>query len=531
MKKYLFLVLIILPVFLLGQVSSEETNIPGDSMPEEESEYPEGTQWGMGGAVGTVTIDNRTYSQIRLQPELQIGKFGIGLDIDLIIDAEGNVRKEDWDELQDYVNKFLYIRFAQRNDPFYFKIGSIPSYTLGNGLIFNNYSNMILYPSVKNVGGYIGVNTNISGLGFEAYSHNIRKNEILAGRVHIQPLAATNIPLLEKLRLGVNAGIDRDQNAKYEDKDGDHIPDIYDKFPKDKMRYLDTDNDGIADEDDIDIDGDGILDHPDYNPYIAQNFPGIEDIAQGYNLDIVIFPDTAAAYNKKDEILIYSADYQLPLIETDHFNLVNYGELAKIDGYGTGMIFPGFSSKFFIFDAKVEFRNFGDQFIPGYFDKQYDQQRAEVKYIVLEESGSQYWFLTTKESNLENVEASLGWFGYLRANLFDFIYPKIAYQDMYGKNNFLGKSLWGSITINPYMIPKLKEATIYYSQTNTNYINFRYLRNENAYISGRLVYSLSDNANLIGKYSEFYTDINCDGKIKGNDEVIESFTFGVEFQF
>jgi hypothetical protein len=164
MKKYLFLVLIILPVFLLGQVSSEETNIPGDSMPEEESEYPEGTQWGMGGAVGTVTIDNRTYSQIRLQPELQIGKFGIGLDIDLIIDAEGNVRKEDWDELQDYVNKFLYIRFAQRNDPFYFKNGSIPSYTLGNGLIFNNYSNMILYPSVKNVGGYIGVNTNISGL-------------------------------------------------------------------------------------------------------------------------------------------------------------------------------------------------------------------------------------------------------------------------------------------------------------------------------------------------------------------------------
>jgi hypothetical protein len=81
------------------------------------------------------------------------------------------------------------------------------------------------------------------------------------------------------------------------------------------MRYLDTDNDGIADEDDIDIDGDGILDHPDYNPYIAQNFPGIEDIAQGYNLDIVIFPDTAAAYNKKDEILIYSADYQLPLMK------------------------------------------------------------------------------------------------------------------------------------------------------------------------------------------------------------------------
>jgi hypothetical protein len=529
MKKYLFLVLILLPVILFGQAGYGEISIPGDPMWEEESETTEGTHWGMGGAVGAVTIDNQTYSQIRLQPELQVWKFGLGLDIDLIIDAEGKVRKEDWDEWQDYVNKILFLRFAQRNDPFYFKVGSIPDYTLGNGLIFNHYSNMTLYPQVKNVGGYVGINTHLSGLGFEAYTHNLHKNEILAGRVHFQPLAVTNIPLLEKLRVGVNVGIDRDQYGKYEDKDGDNIPDVYDKFPKDKNRYLDTDNDGIADNDDIDIDGDNIFDDPSVNTFVRDHFTVIEVL--DYELDMDVKPDIATAYTEKDEVLVYSVDYQLPLIESERFNLIHYGEIAKIDGYGTGMIFPGFSSKFFIFDARLEFRNFGDQFLPGYFDRQYDQQRAQVRHIISDGNGNQIWYLTTKEETLKDVESSLGWFGYLRANLFNIVYAKIAYQDMYGKHNFLGKSLWASVTVCPSIVPKLKEASVCYAQSNVNYINFKYPRNENANILGRLVYSISDNANLVGSYREYYTDINNDGKIKGKDEIIETFTFGVEFWF
>lgn len=107
-----------------------------------------------------------------------------------------------------------------------------------------------------------------------------------------------------------------------------------------------------------------------------------------------------------------------------------------------------------------------------FFDRQYDQQRAQVKHI--EEGGKQYWFLTTKEQTLENVESSLGWFGYLRADLFNIVYAKIAYQDMYGKNEFMGKSLWAGVTVCPSVVPKLQEASVYYTQTNVNYINFKY---------------------------------------------------------
>jgi hypothetical protein len=468
---------------------------------------------------------------VRLLPQINVGKLGFGLDVDLLIDSEGQVRKEDWDTWEDYVNKIYFISWARRKDPFYFKVGCIPDYTLGHGLIFDHYSNMLRYPEVKNVGAYVGINTPYSGLGFEAYTHNIHQNEILAGRVSVNPLALLEIPLLEKLKISANVGIDRNQYGKYEDEDNDKIPDVYDKFPNDANHWLDTDNDGIPDGMDIDINGNGIIDHPDYNSYVAQWFPEI--VAQnttGYVFDTSVLRDTVQAYPKDDDVLVYSMDYQIPLVEGDFFSLANYGEIAMIDGYGSGVIFPGFSSKFLIFDAKLEFRNFGEQFLPGYFDRLYNNQRSYVQYLE-RPTGGKEWSLATKEASLASIEPSLGWFGYLRANIYDMIYVKGAYQDMYGESTFLGKSLWASISVNPTMISKLKEATIYYSQTNVNYINFKYPRNNNSNVMGRLVYAISDNTNLVGRYSEIYSDLNGDGNIKGKDEVQEMFNFGVEFTF
>lgn len=531
MKKMFFVLLILLPVLLFCQAYTDEENVPGDPFFEEDPVYPESAEFGMGGVVGAVTVDNITYSQIRLRPQIEVGKFGFGLDVDLLIDAAGNVRKEDWDEWQDYVNKIFFISYGRRKDPFYFKVGSIPDYTLGHGLIFEHYSNMLQYPSVKNVGGYFGINTAISGMGFEVYTHNIHQNEILALRAHANPLGLMEVPLLEKLKIGVNLGIDRNQYGKYDDKDGDNIPDVYDKFPNNSSHWLDTDDDGIADNVDLDINGNGSMDHPSLNPYVESSFPGIAINYPDYPFDNDVTPDLAEAYPDADEIMVYSLDYQLPLIDTGTFFLDNYGEVAMIDGYGSGVIFPGFSSKFLIFDAKLEFRNFGSKFLPGYFDRLYDEQRSQVKYLDWDEDGRKHWSLVTKESMLNEIDPSLGWFGFLRANLYDTVFLKVAFQDMYGDDSFMGKSLWGSVTVNPRITPKLKEATIYYSQTNVNYINFKYPRNFNAHVLGRLVYSISENTDLVGRYSEYYNDLNSDGIIKGKDEVLEVITFGVEFTF
>lgn len=531
MKKHLLIVLALLPLLLFAQAFTDEENVPGDPFFEEEPDYPETAQWGMDGVVGAVTVDGITYSQVRMQPQIKLGKFGFGLDIDLLIDSEGNIRREDWDDWQDYVNKIFYVSFARRKDPFYFKVGGIPDYVLGNGLIFDHFSNMLRYPNEKNVGGYVGINTPYSGLGFEAYTHNIHKNEILGLRVHANPLGLTEAPLLSKLKLGVNFGTDRNQYAKYDDKDGDNIPDVYDKFPDSGGFWLDSDDDSIPDDVDMDLNGNGSIDHPSFNPYVDASFPDIDILYPDYPFDTDVIPDSAEAYPDPDDVKVYSFDLQLPLIDTEALNLTTYAEIAKIDGYGSGFTFPGFSSKFLIFDAKLEFRNFNDQFLPGYFDRLYEEQRSQVKHMEDDLSGRQHWSLVTKESTLETVTSSLGWFGYMRANIYDFIFFKLAYQDMYGKDQFMGKSLWSSLTVNPKQIPKLKEATIYYSQTNVNYVNFRHPRNENAHLLGRLVYAISENTDLVGRYNEYYNDLNEDGKIKGKDEILEVLTFGVEFTF
>ena len=126
---------------------------------------------------------------------------------------------------------------------------------------------------------------------------------------------------------------------------------------------------------------------------------------------------------------------------------------------------------------------------------------------------------------------SLGWFGYLRGNLWNFAYLKVAYQDMYNKEHTKGKSLWGKLTLMPQKFPKLKEASLYYAQTDVNQVDLKNWRNEQAEVSGRLVYGYNDSYNVICKYSEYYTDLNADGVIRGKDEIVESITFGVEFQF
>ncbi len=525
MKLSLFFLLALIPLMAFAQ--GLQHTIPGDPGMDDGAGYSDG--FGMSGVVGAISMDGETYSQVRLRPELGFGKFGFGLDIDFLFDANGDLIKENWEDWQDYVDKIFFIRYGTREDPFYAKAGCFSSYVLGHGLIFDHYSNVLRYPAEKQVGAYVGVNTFFSGIGVEAFTHNIHKNEIIAGRLHGNPLHYTQLPYLENLKIGINVGVDRNQHGKYPDRDKDAVPDVYDAFPNDSNYWLDTDGDGIPDQIDFDINGNGIIDHPSMNPWVAENLPDIHEIYPNTEFDLDVYPDSVTKYKHWREIRVFSVDYSIPLVSNPIFHLDHYGEYAKIDKYGSGIIFPGFSSKFSIFHAKFEFRNFSDQFLPGYFDRLYDEQRSEVR--IEQVGGRNVYSLETKEQFLITSRASMGWFAYLSADIMQFGNVKMAYQDMYGSRMNTGKSLWASVSANPPDVLRLKEAGITYSQTHARYIDFLNPRNSNAALSGRLIYALSSNADLIGRYSEIYTDTNRDGKIQAPDEVISSMSFGVEFRF
>jgi hypothetical protein len=533
MTKCLGLLILIVPALLCAQSLNDKYMFPGDeTWVEPTYGVSDSLDFSMGGMLGAVTIDGVAYSQVRLMPELAFWKIGLGLDIDLMFDSRGKLRTDNWDSWQDVVQKVLYFRYADRRDPFYLKAGCIPDYTLGNGMIFDDYSNMLRYPLVKEVGGYFGVNTKFLGAGVEAYTHDYAINDIIAGRLFFKPLSFMDKAFLKDLKLGVNVGADRNKTGKYPDADGDGYPDVYDKFPNDRSHWLDTDDDGLADDEDIDLNGNGILDHPHQNPYVNLVFPDIAVIYPNYPFDTHVVPDSAVQYLSYKPTWIFSTDYELPLIQGDAFSLNHYSELATIKDYGSGLIFPGFAAKFSIFEAKLELRHFGEKFLPAYFNNLYDEQRARVMYseLTLADSNRVY-SLTFKHDLLDGIKASTGWFGYLKANLANVAYIKMAYQDMYGEQVDTGKSLWGKLTATPQMIKGLKEASVYYSQLNVPYVDFKHLRNENSQLAARIVYKVTDTADLICKYTEYYNDLNADGRIRGKDEIIETFTFGVEFGF
>ncbi len=551
MKTTVLLALYILPLMALAQVDTGGTFQNGfdefssfDSIDSTESVNE--VNYGMDGVFGFVNIDNETYSQVRLMPEITFGKIGFGLDMDILIDNNGRIRKDDWDEWQDYLYKVLYLRYGDREDPVYFKIGNIRDYTMARGMIFSRYSNMLLYPSVRNLGGFVGFNSSILGLGGEVYTHNIYKNEILSGRVHAKPLSVLDTPLIMDLKIGINIGYDRNVYAKYKDSDGDGIPDVYDEFPNDRRIWLDTDGDGFPDYPfpgdlaypdiiyDLDIAGLGFIDHPNDNPYVGIVFPDILDLFppsddRPYNTGFS--RDYATPITKSKDILIYGIDYRIPLIDNKELYLYNYGEFAQINGYGHGLIFPGFGADFSIFNVLMEFRNFGDRFKPGFFDHVYDDERCQVDYEHDSTHNRNVYSLRGKESILDEYKSSWGWYGSVLANIQEMLYFKVAYQDMYGENVRTGKSLWAGLKVIQDYIPRLAEASISYSQRNVHFIDFGRLRNTAAQIDGRLTYSITSDARLIGKLMQRYVDINNDGYIRGKDEVINTITFGVEFRF
>ncbi|GIS54141.1 hypothetical protein Ct9H90mP29_11830 [bacterium] len=97
-------------------------------------------------------LDGVLYNQLALRPEINIWKVGIGLDLVLYVDNEGNMRNEEWDIENDpglLLDKILYVRYGRVTDPVWIKYGSIEGKTMGYGGLMNSYSNMMEFPTVR----------------------------------------------------------------------------------------------------------------------------------------------------------------------------------------------------------------------------------------------------------------------------------------------------------------------------------------------------------------------------------------------
>ncbi len=258
-----------------------------------------------------------SWSKLAFQPELSIGKFGIGLDLLLRfkLASDGTtgfqLYEPDWvpqagQTIFDvYLPKILYIRYGtQWEDPFYIKMGSISDFTLGNGLIINNYSNMQFLPTTRMFGIQGGLDGSLFGVpyvGIEALTGNVTKLDVIGGRVYARPLAFME-NFLGKLQIGAIG--------------------VYDKDP---LLYAGSSYSGPASK----------------------------------------------------PIYVVGADVTLPLIQSPVFSLTPFAEGAREMNLSMGAIagIRGTVLKFITYGA--QFRYFQDDFIPSYFDANYDRYRAD----------------------------------------------------------------------------------------------------------------------------------------------------------
>ena len=399
---------------------------------------------------GTVTMGGVQWQRFSFRPDIPIGNFGLGLDIELFIDNEGKISDEGWDfsnsnQIWDSIlRKIYYVRYGKPLDRFYIRAGALDDVTLGYGLIMDGYRNTLNYPADKKLGVEMAVR-DIGTFGIDIHGMmnsvgDLKNNgAIIGGRIAFKPLKQMGTPLLSKLTVGTTFVRDINQFAGLKDSDNDGYPDFQDGFPDDKHRYADSDGDGFEDDVDIDDDGDNILDTNDTQ------------------IDRVDYIDIK---EKRNGVTVAGFDLGIPLIEKP-FHLDLYGQYSKIHtgekemegGWGFGA--PGLRLLYGRLKGQIEYRHFEGFFRPNYFDNLYEHERVRLV-------GTNP---LTKDGTL--VDESLnGFFGRLGYNLFDMVSAEATYQHMTGDRTF--NDLTGKVSLLDLLlkqIPKISLAEAYFYNT------------------------------------------------------------------
>ena len=211
----------ILSLFLILPISAQ--NEPQSGPAEEdkalrEMEQPNFLTSGLYGG-GLTFIDGDAYVQLQLQPDISLGKVGIGLDLILLYNpyAEGTEPQilaedgESWDSPSTWLRLIRYIRYGQPYDPFHIRFGALDYLTIGHGSIMSGYSNYDRRGLRLNFRG----SKNRSGV--ETMLNDIGNPSIFGGRVFLRPFQREeNNNFLTRFELGATYLTDINPNLQEE---------------------------------------------------------------------------------------------------------------------------------------------------------------------------------------------------------------------------------------------------------------------------------------------------------------------------
>jgi hypothetical protein len=282
-----------------------------------------GFDFGMALGLGVEAFGNETYQKISLSPDINLGKFGIGLDLTIHYQfLSGGLVIWDGDWIPDpvtfsnvlglYLAKFKYVRYGLKGDPLYAKFGSIDDGTLGNGFIMGGYANTLFLPERRIFGLGLDVDGglfNFPLIGIETFVGDLSAFDVLGARLYVRPLVFTSIPLLKHLQVGATVAAD------------------FDPF-----RYVDP-------------------------------------------ADLAALEAAYSVSATDARVFAAGVDLRQPILDGPIISLAAFADLATLQGkYFGGMV--GFGGRLInLFTYGAQLRILGENFVPVYFDTTYDLRR------------------------------------------------------------------------------------------------------------------------------------------------------------
>jgi hypothetical protein len=441
--------------------------------------------------VGAVTVDGQTYQQVGIRADIPIGKLGIGLDVQLLLDEEGSLRDEDWDDTEDYFNILYYLRWDQKGAPFYAKIGALDYSYIGYSNIVNGYSNAIEYPDYKRIGMEMSFHT-------EKFMGELLVNdykELADDTPSVVIGTRLGYRILPKLVLGASVAADLNEYNGLRDTDDDGYPDEMDEFPYDGNLVTEIDR-LLAYGLDRNTTIQELIDHG-----------VIEDIERA-NL-----PN----YSKeRSDLIIWGLDIGIPIIEGEFIKMDVYSAYSDIVDYGWGVTAPGFRTMFGDFvTLTAEYRFQSEEFLYGYFNHTYELERAQVVGTGANKRA------VTKQESLETITEDMdGYLAGLSVNLFNYVTASAQYQNMKG-GDIEKKSLLGEVILNNKAIDVLPTVKGYYAQNNVD--SLKEWRTPST-VAGIIVQLNLGATTLAFNHQYTFVDRNGDGVIDGDDETVKTLS-------
>ncbi|MCX6144021.1 MAG: hypothetical protein NTZ35_12465 [Ignavibacteriales bacterium] len=165
------------------------------------------------GGVGMTIIDGKPYYLFRLFPELSFGKIGVGIDLNIRVGEDGKVRSGDFKDFYSYLRLIRYVRYGNKNESFYARLGTLDYSRLGHGSIMYMYRNSASY-DLRKVG--VEFDADFQKIGFESMYSDVGGAALLGLRGYVRPLQftdAASIPVIGGLETGATLASDFNTNA------------------------------------------------------------------------------------------------------------------------------------------------------------------------------------------------------------------------------------------------------------------------------------------------------------------------------